>query len=101
MFYYLFSVLSALWIYDLVQTLRFSGKMGAQVEKNPLARFLLKTGKKEFILFKILDLALLGIVIGLLRADYESLAEIMLLSFIALYIFTVAHNQSVQKSVKQ
>ncbi len=98
MLYYLFGTLSLLWIIDLIQTVRFSGKKGPGVERNPLARFILKKSKEDFILFKIVDLALLLIIMSLLYAKYQILAHGMLLSFIALYFATIIHNHRAQKA---
>ena len=98
MLYYLFGALSVLWIIDLAQTVCFSRKKGPNVERNPLARFLLKKSKEDFILFKIVDLALLLIIMTLLYANYQILAQGMLLSFIALYFATVIHNHRAQKA---
>lgn len=97
MYYFLFLILSLLWIFDLAQTLRSSRERGIGVEENPLARFLLKKSRVDFILFKLVDLALLGTIMGLIWTDHEGLAEGMLLSFIALYVVTVIHNHNVQK----
>ncbi len=98
MLYYLFGALSLLWIVDLIQTVRFSGKRGPDVERNPLARFLLKKNREDFILFKMVDLALLLIIMALLHANYQLLAKGMLLSFIALYFATIIHNHRAQKA---
>ncbi len=98
MLYYLFGALSLLWIVDLIQTVRFSGKRGPGVERNPLARFLLKKNREDFILFKMVDLALLLIIMALLHANYQLLARGMLLSFIALYFATIIHNHRAQKA---
>ncbi len=98
MLYYLFGVLSLLWIIDLIQTVRFSGKRGPDVERNPLARFLLKKSREDFILFKIVDLALILIIMALLYTNHQLLAIGMLLSFIALYFATIIHNHRAQKA---
>ena len=98
MLYYLFGALSLLWIVDLIQTVRFSGKRGPDVERNPLARFLLKKNREDFILFKMVDLALILIIMALLHANYQLLARGMLLSFIALYFATIIHNHRAQKA---
>lgn len=101
MYYPLFLLLTALWIIDLVQTLRFSRQKGVDAERNPFARFLLKKSRADFVLFKMLDLLLLGIIMALLRTDHGQLAESMLISFIGLYAITVLHNRAVQKRYKQ
>lgn len=89
---YLFAVLAVLWLVDLHQTINITRKHGIKAEENPIARFLLKHGQRDFAAFKILDLIVLLGVLMLLFEKKESYATYLTAIFTGFYVFTVFHN---------
>lgn len=89
---YLFAALAILWVIDLHQTINITRKHGITAEENPIARFLLKHGQRDFVVFKILDLAVLLCVLTLLFEKKEGYATNLTAIFALFYIFTVLHN---------
>jgi|GEM_PF-1498963 len=102
---YLFAVLSVLWLVDLHQTINITRKYGISAEENPVARFLLKHGQRDFAAFKILDLIVLLCVLALLFERQETYATYLAAAFAGFYLITVLHNycayrKHTNKSVK-
>ena len=79
---YLFAILAVLWIADLYQTLKITRKYGIKAEENPVARFLLKHGQKDFTAFKVLDLLILLAVLALLFKKQDVYATYLTALFI-------------------
>ena len=98
---YLFATLAILWIIDLYQTLKITRKYGIKAEENPIARFLLKHGWRDFAAFKILDLLVLLGVLALLFEKKESFAIYLTAIFAGFYVFTVIHNFNAYKRHKE
>ncbi len=88
----LFAVLAALWLVDLYQTLQITRKYGIIAEENPVARFLLKHGQKDFEAFKILDLVMLLAVLVLLFEKQGQYATYLTAAFVGFYALTIVHN---------
>ncbi|MBU4246423.1 MAG: DUF5658 family protein [Nanoarchaeota archaeon] len=98
---YLFAILAILWIVDLYQTLNITRKHGIRAEENPVARFLLKHGQKDFAAFKILDLAVLIAVLVLLFEKQKDYATYLTTIFTGIYVLTVLHNYNAYRAHKR
>ena len=90
-------LLALLWIVDIVQTVKLTKKYGNNIEENPVARFFLKQSRKEFVMFKIVDFAVLSTIMIFSLSSQIFIANCLLGVFILLYIFTVLHNFVVSK----
>lgn len=88
----LFIFLAVLWTIDLAETIELVDEVGAAVEENPVARFLLKHGDKDFALFKLVDFILLTAIIWYIYMADARLAQALLFFFVIVYVFTVVHN---------
>ncbi len=89
---YLFIVLACLWLADLYQTLKITRKYGIKAEENPVARFLLKHNRSDFVAFKLLDLFVLLAVLWLIFEKQDIYAACLTALFILFYAITVLHN---------
>jgi hypothetical protein len=94
----LFIILGILWTIDLVETITLVHKKGLKVEANPFAKFLLKHGDINFILFKIIDFILIILIMTFIFKSYNILAQGLLIFFIIIYTITVIHNKKVMKA---
>ncbi len=90
-------LLALLWIADMMETLKLTSKLGNDVELNPFVRFLIKQNKKEFVLFKLVDLIVVVLISLFVYAGERRLGLSLLMSFITLYIFVVVHNYRIYK----
>lgn len=88
-------VLAVLWTLDLVQTLKVTGRYGPRAEYNPVARFLLKHSRQDFIAFKIVDFAVVAGILVLMYESYLGLAYSLLVTFILVYVYVIFHNHAV------
>lgn len=88
----LFIILTVLWTTDTVETCELVNREGLQVEENPIAKFFLKLSNKDFILFKVFDLAMLGTILYYISHTNMLAANTLLFIFTLVYAFTVVHN---------
>jgi hypothetical protein len=93
----LVGLLAVLWIIDMVETLKLMSKLGDDVELNPFVKFLIKKNREEFILFKLVDLAVVVMIVLFVYSGEKRLGISLLMSFITLYIFVVVHNFRIYK----
>ncbi|MBW6461601.1 MAG: hypothetical protein K0B07_00970 [DPANN group archaeon] len=93
----LFVILTILWTTDTVETCELVNKEGLGVEENPVAKFFLKLSNKDFILFKIFDLLMLGTILYYISHTNMLAANMLLFIFTLVYVFTVVHNYIIIK----
>jgi fatty acid desaturase len=95
MLYPLLAILAVLWIADLVQTLKVTGRYGPRAEYNPVARFLLKHSKYDFIAFKAVDFAVVTAILLFVYQEYVGIAYTLLVTFILVYVYVIFHNHAI------
>ncbi|MCK5594423.1 MAG: hypothetical protein KAI18_04215 [Candidatus Aenigmarchaeota archaeon] len=88
----LFVILAVLWTTDTVETCELVNREGIDVEENPVAKFFLKLSNRDFILFKVFDLAMLGTILYYISHTNMLAANTLLFIFTLVYAFTVVHN---------
>ena len=88
-----------LWIIDLMETLIVVSRLDYTAELNPVARFMLKKSREDFILFKLVDLVVVLTIVFLLKFESERMATSLLMSFLVIYVGVVVHNFKVIKKV--
>ncbi len=88
----MFLLLAVLWTIDTAETCRLVDVEGIDVEENPIARFFLKLSDRDFIIFKIFDLAMLGTIMYYIYLSNMIVAESLLFLFTLIYTYTVVHN---------
>ena len=97
---FLFIILAVLWTIDTVETCEFVNKEGLNVEENPVARFFLKLDNRDFILFKIFDLAMLGTILFYIYQTNILATNFLIFIFTLVYTYTVMHNYLVIKKYR-
>ncbi|MEA2003839.1 MAG: DUF5658 family protein [archaeon] len=97
----MFVILIVLWTIDTVETCSLVDKEGLDVEKNPVARFFLKLDDRDFILFKLFDLAMLGGILFYIYRTNMLAADILLFIFTLVYAYTVLHNYLTIRKYKE
>jgi len=88
----MFIILAVLWTIDTVETCSLVDKEGLDVEENPVAKFFLKINDRDFVLFKLFDLAMLGGILYYIYGTNMLAAEMLLFAFTLVYAYTVVHN---------
>ncbi len=97
---FLFIILTVLWTIDTVETCDLVNKEGFNVEENPIARFFLKLDNRDFILFKIFDLWMLGTILFYIYQTNILAANFLIFIFTLVYTYTVLHNYLVMKKYR-
>ncbi len=97
----MFIVLAVLWTIDTVETCSLVDREGLDVEENPIARFFLKIDDKDFVLFKMFDLAMLGGILYYIYGTNMLAAEALLFIFTLVYAYTVVHNYIIINRCKE
>lgn len=97
----LFVVLTILWTTDTVETCELVNREGLGVEENPVAKFFLKLSNRDFILFKMFDLVMLGTILYYMSNTNILAANTLLFIFTLIYAFTVVHNYIIIKKYEE
>ncbi|NOQ56266.1 MAG: hypothetical protein GQ477_05695 [Nanohaloarchaea archaeon] len=97
----LFVVLTILWTTDTVETCELVNREGLGVEENPVAKFFLKLSNRDFILFKMFDLVMLGTILYYISNTNILAANTLLFIFTLIYAFTVVHNYIIIKKYEE
>ncbi|MCK5373223.1 MAG: hypothetical protein KAJ20_02715 [Candidatus Aenigmarchaeota archaeon] len=96
----MFIILAVLWTIDTVETCSLVDKEGLDVEENPVAKFFLKINDRDFVIFKLFDLAMLGGILYYIYGTNILAAETLLFAFTLVYAYTVVHNYIVISKCK-
>ena len=83
----LISILLVLWFIDGYLTVSNFKKYGQDIEENPILRRLLRHNVKYFLLFKLFDAIAFIAMILLVINKSESIATLLLVAFILLYLY--------------